>query len=130
MLEFMEEGIMTTVIGMGVVFIVLIILSLLIGWLNSGVEAMMGKKPKQQEKAAVPVMPEKAPAESVSKVEGISPAVVAAITASICAITGKSSEEFKFTKIRRISEVKPVWSMVGTQDIMLTRQRFIERGNK
>ena len=127
----MEEGIMTTVIGMGVVFIVLIILSLLIGWLNSGVEAMMGKKPKQQEKAAVPVMPEKAPEESAAKkVEGISPAVVAAITASICILTGKSSEEFKFTKIRRISEVKPVWSMVGTQDIMLTRQRFIERGNK
>lgn len=60
----------------------------------------------------------------------ISPAVVAAIMASVCAMTGKPAEELKFTAIRRISGIQPVWAMVGTADVISTRQRFIERGNK
>jgi len=61
---------------------------------------------------------------------GISPALVAAITASICMVTGKSAQEFKFTAIKRISGNQPVWGLVGTTDIISTRQRFIERGNR
>ncbi len=62
--------------------------------------------------------------------DGISAAVVAAITASICVITGRSSEEFKFTAIRRSTSMQPVWALTGTRDIILTRQSFIERGNR
>ncbi|MGI6684726.1 MAG: OadG family protein [Bacillota bacterium] len=131
MFEFMEVGIMTTIIGIGVVFIVLIVLSFMIRWLNFGVEAVVGKKPKQEEPEKVPIRPEKSTGVLEPKsAESISPAVVAAITASICALTGKSAEEFHFTAIRRVSGMKPMWSLMGTQDIISTRQRFIERGNR
>jgi sodium pump decarboxylase gamma subunit len=102
MLEYFEEGILTTLIGMGVVFSVLIVLSLMIKWLNSGVNAAMGRKPKNEEINIS--QSEQAPAKpEMKKNQSISPAVVAAITATICALTGKTAEEFKFTEIRRVS---------------------------
>lgn len=61
---------------------------------------------------------------------GITPALVAAITASVCMMTGKSAEEFKFKAIKRVPGNQPVWGLVGTTDIISTRQRFIERGNR
>jgi sodium pump decarboxylase gamma subunit len=129
MLEYFEEGILTTLIGVGVVFSVLIVLSLMIKWLNSGVNAAMGRKPKNEEINIS--QSEQAPAKpEMKKNQSISPAVVAAITATICALTGKTAEEFKFTEIRRVSHNRPIWSIAGTQDIMSTRQRFIERGNR
>jgi sodium pump decarboxylase gamma subunit len=129
MLEYFEEGILTTLIGMGVVFSVLIVLSLMIKWLNSGVNAAMGRKPKNEEINIS--QSEQAPAKpEMKKNQSISPAVVAAITATICALTGKTAEEFKFTEIRRVSHIRHTWSVAGTQDIMSTRQRFIERGNR
>lgn len=69
------------------------------------------------------------PTEEIGE-SGISPAVVAAITASICLMTGKSAEEFKFKAIRRAAGGYPVWTLVGTTDLIANRQRFFERGNK
>lgn len=134
-MEFMEEGVLTTIIGLGVVFTVLILLSFFIKLLSSAVDAVEGKKTgKIQDReiapqstgvsAALPV------ADKGKNQEGISPAVVAAITAAICALTGKSAEEFRFKEIRRASGSQPMWATVGTADIMSTRQRFIERGNR
>ncbi|MGI5901144.1 MAG: hypothetical protein ACOX7U_01560 [Desulfitobacteriia bacterium] len=60
---------------------------------------------------------------------GLSPAVVAAITAAICVMTGKSAEQFKYTAIRRLAN-NNVWSLVGATDLMSNRQRFTERGSK
>lgn len=79
--------------------------------------------------AAVPAELQAAPTEEI-KESGISPAVVAAITASICLMTGKSAEEFKFKAIRRAAGNYPVWTLVGTTDLIANRQRFFERGNK
>lgn len=135
-MEFMEEGVLTTIIGMGVVFTVLIMLSLFIKFLNSAVDAAQGKqqgpvKDRKQEAVAIsPEIPAAARVTDTKNHEGISSAVVAAITASICVLTGKTAGEFKFTKIQRTSGSQPMWAMVGTSEIMSTRQRFIERGNK
>jgi len=132
-MEFMEEGVLTTIIGMGVVFSVLIILSIFIKFLNSAVNAAESKKrvPDREIVHESPMIPVAATVTDTEEYqEGISSAVVAAITASICALTGKSAEEFRFKEIRRASGSQPMWAMVGTSEIMSTRQRFIERGNR
>lgn len=62
--------------------------------------------------------------------EGISPAVVAAITAAITMATGKAAGEFKIIGIQRNGTGMPTWALMGTTDIIATRQRYTERGNR
>ncbi|ATW24352.1 OadG family protein [Candidatus Formimonas warabiya] len=117
-----SQGPLTVLLGLGIFIILALLPSLFKKNRTSGVEAVV--KPE-------PPVPAKAPVLTpVQTPKGISPALVAAITASICAMTGKSAEEFTFTAIRRVSGSHPVWSFVGTTDIIATRQRFIERGNR
>ncbi|MCR6546334.1 hypothetical protein [Dehalobacterium formicoaceticum] len=59
----------------------------------------------------------------------IPPAVVAAITASLCAMIGKPASEFTYKSIQRVSGRASRWSMAGTADLILSRQRILERGN-
>ncbi|MDD2497677.1 MAG: OadG family protein [Desulfitobacteriaceae bacterium] len=133
-MEFMAEGISTTIIGMGVVFVVLIMLSIIISLLDKGIDATLAKKkaePIVKAPAAPTPVVEAAVTGSAAKVEqGISPAVVAAITAAVCMMTGKTAGEFKFASIRRTQEGQPVWALMGTNDIIATRQRYTERGNR
>lgn len=136
-MEFMEEGVMTTIIGLGVVFTVLIMLAFFIKFLNSVVDSAESKK-----KLVVSNLDQKIvsnnlkanPSMTVKNLEqsqdGISAAVIAAITASICALTGKSASEFRFTEIKRATNSQPMWALVGTSDLITNRQRFNERGNK
>lgn len=133
-MEFMAEGISTTVIGMGVVFLVLIFLSIIIGLLDKAIDATFAKK-KSEPVVKAPAAPapvvESVATNTAAKVEqGISPAVVAAITAAVCMMTGKTASEFRFTAIHRAQEGQPVWALMGTSDIIATRQRYTERGNR
>jgi len=60
---------------------------------------------------------------------GISPAKVAAITAAISLLTGKKTGEFVCTAIRPQGQMQgfSAWAMLGTSEIMSTRQRYFER---
>lgn len=136
-IEFMEEGIMTTIIGLGVVFSVLIILALFIKFLNSAVDSAENKKKLETSKLDQELASNNRNIASSMEAknlegnqEGVSAAVIAAITASICALTGKSATEFRFTEIKRVTNSQPMWAMVGTSDIISNRQRFNERGNR
>ncbi|NMA14574.1 MAG: OadG family protein [Clostridia bacterium] len=133
-MEFMAEGLSTTVIGMGVVFIVLIFLSIIIGLLDKAIDATFAKKKAEPvikaPTAPTPVVEATATGTSVNAEQGISPSVVAAITAAVCMMTGKTAGEFKFASIRRTQEGQPVWALMGTNDIIATRQRYTERGNR
>ncbi|MGI6679264.1 MAG: OadG family protein [Dehalobacterium sp.] len=120
----MQIGVLATVIGMGIVFIVLIILSFLISFLNYGVEVAQSKKTTK-----TPVSAEINEADALQNQEGIPLAIVAAITASVCMITGKSTNEFRFKGIRRAPGSQSMWGMTGTADIIANRQRHVERGN-
>lgn len=132
-MDFMTEGIMTTIIGMGVVFVVLIVLSILIGVLDRAVDSTLGKKKSEPLSRAVstPAPVPAAPVKITKTVpEGISPAVVAAITATISMVTGKEAGEFKIIGIQRAGSGMPTWALMGTTDIISTRQRYTERGNR
>ncbi|ATW27752.1 hypothetical protein [Candidatus Formimonas warabiya] len=117
----LAQRLLTLVIGIGAV----IILFLFYSYTNR-------KRPSGAETGAVlSPGPTKTPGASKEKnQESISPAIIAVITASICAMTVKSAEEFVFTAIRRVPGSHPVWAFVGTTEMMAARQRLMERGNR
>lgn len=64
--------------------------------------------------------------------EGISPAVIAAITAAVTIVTGQPAGTFKFKSIRPLgtAPTMSMWAFMGTADIMTTRQSYLERRGK
>jgi len=136
--NFLKVGVETTIIGLGVVFSVLVGLSLIIRVLNSLDDLITPKKSGPEVKAApvkatpVPEKP-KAPVSEPGlspkpRGTGISPAVVAAITTVVCLMTGRASSDLKFTNIKRAGGGQSLWSATGTTDIIALRQRYSERG--
>ena len=94
--EILAKAGMNTLLGMGTVFAVLILISLVIYCFNfiPNIQAKFGKKKEEKAPAAKPAA---APAEpTVDEGE-----LVAAITAAICAYTGSSSDGFVVRSIRR-----------------------------
>lgn len=61
--------------------------------------------------------------------EGLSPSIVAALTAAISIITGQPASKFRFSAIRHASSGQPMsaWGFMGNADIMTTRQSYLER---
>jgi len=94
-MEYMREGILTTIIGMGVVFIVLIALSLFIQGLNYIVDKAMASSSKEK------AVTDKKMSESM---DGNLATIAAIITASICILSGKSSKDFRIKEIRVIGK--------------------------
>jgi len=117
--EMVSAGISTTVLGMGVVFSVLIILTFTT-WLLNTLVARFGQKGNPR-KAAV-AEPEVALA--AAGVTGISGATVAAITAAIVMATGRPAESFRYTSIKRSGG----WQDAGLQELVRTQQRYTEGG--
>ena len=100
--EILAKAGMNTLLGMGTVFAVLILISLIIYCFNfiPVIQAKFGKKKEESAPAAKPAAaPVAAPVEEEPAVdEG---ELVAAITAAICAYTGSSSDGFVVRSIRR-----------------------------
>ena len=125
----MTVGVVTTLVGMGVVFAVLIILSFTTWLLNKIVDAI--DKPKKVSTPAPAPVAAKAPAAPApAAAAGLDAKVVAAITAAIVAATGTSAANLKFTAIRRVGGANYPWAAAGSAEIMTNRQRFTEGGNR
>lgn len=113
--ETISVGIVTTVVGLGVVFSVLIILSLVIALLA---KLTAGRSKKKAAPAPVAAAPAAAP-------QGLNPKTVAAIMAAISAASGRPVAELKFTAIRRVNSNQNAWSNSGTSEIINTRQNYL-----
>ena len=117
--ETLSVGVITTVVGMLVVFAILIFLALVTGLLAR----ITGRKQKQKEApapapvAAAPV--EAAPADKIEK------KTIAVIMAAISAATGKSAAQLKFTAIKRVHGAESAWANAGTAEIINTRQNYL-----
>ncbi len=120
--EMVSEGINTTIIGMGVVFSVLIILSFTTWLLNALVAKFESKGKQKREQKAEASETAAAPKEAV--VSGISGATVAAITAALVIATGRPAGSFRYTSIRRSGG----WRESGLQELVRTQQRYTEGG--
>lgn len=130
--EVFSQGILTTVIGMGSVFTILVLLSFSTAITARVVDFIEAPRAKKVEAtpvvAATPVVVASA-ANEVAQTE-ISGEIIAAITAAIVASTGRPAETFRFTAIRRVNTGLNPWANAGNQDIINTRIRYIEGGVK
>ena len=121
--ETIALGVSTTIIGMGIVFLVLILLSVIIWLLAAVVE-----KNEQSRKGGGGSAP--APAtggtpEAVQAGAGISAKTTAAIMGAISAATGRPLSQLHFTAIRRAGTAANTWAMHGAAEIMANRQTFL-----
>lgn len=125
--EKMAGGAVTLLMGMGITFIVLMIL-----W---GCITIMGKllkveTPKKAKAAPAPAAPAPAPAAAAAEApaaapaaEGIDPAIIAVIMAAIAAAEGP--EAAKGLVVRRISRVqngRPAWKTAGLNECLDSRR--------
>jgi len=117
-----EVGAMTTLIGMGGVFGVILILALFTTLTNKVVEKFTGKKSEPavaEAPAAAPVAAQPA----VQVADGISAKTVAAIMAAIQAAAG--GRELRYVAIRRSSTFATAWGNSSNMDIINSRQQYL-----
>lgn len=117
--EKFSAAMVTTVLGMGITFMSLVIL-----W---GLIIVMSKAlnpEKKKEKIEVVQKPEPAkvaaPAEEPAE-EGISDEIVAVLAASIAASLNTSIHNIVVRNVVRVSDASPAWNNAGRQEQMSTR---------
>ncbi len=109
----LETGISTTVIGMGVVFLVLIALYVLFKGISALDTAQSKKEPKEKKT-------KKSKAAAVDATADLDTQTVAAIVAAVEVYCGKPAQQLRFTAIRRNNNA---WQSSGTADIIHSRQQ-------
>lgn len=115
----MGEALVVTVVSMGVVFLVLVLISLTIGFLKS-MEA--GKK---ETKEAAPVKQEKPVKNETTAAAQTSEEdeeeLIAVITAAVANSLGVDIPEIYISSIRRTPQATTVWREIGKQEQIMGR---------
>ena len=109
----------TTATGMIVVFAVLIILIIIVAVLGRIMYTAAGKNRETAKKEPAPVaepVKQPSPAPVLYAEEGVSPEVVAAISAAVAVMLSGEGKAFRIRSVRRVRESRPVWSMAGLQE--------------
>lgn len=123
-------GVETTVIGMAVVFLILVILMFCITALDKAVDrssrkkAIEGAAKNELPAAAAAPAIAAAPAAAKSAPEaGIDPKKVAAIMAAVAAAAG--GKALKFVAIKRVNSVPGPWAASAASELINTRQSYL-----
>ena len=123
----MREGLTTTVLGMGVVFLALILLWAILeftGKLFQTRPAAPAAAPQEGSTASEPMAPLPAPvmAASPAATPNADLALIAVIAAAIAAHTGRSPASIKISSIRRLVNVDSGWAGEARRDLVAARQ--------
>ena len=97
--ETMTKAAMNTAMGMGTVFVMLIIISLIISCFSLVNKAQKKAEDKKAANAPAPVAPSAAPVAAASQTDDLE--LVAVISAAIAAATGSSTDDFVVRSIKR-----------------------------
>ena len=124
-LETLELGIRTTITGMGIVFLVLITLSIITWLLSAIVDGSIQRKKARMEAEAPPTAPAAEPAITETVAAGINPQTVAAIIAAVGLASAQPLSQLRFTAIRRGGAAGNAWSGSSTADIIANRQAYL-----
>ncbi len=116
----LSNGVVTFVLGMGIVFIVLILLIYII----KAITAIVRGKPQQEVSA-----PAVQPADPVPEIVSAPPVeqqedeeeIVAVIAAAVAAIAAAEGTRLNIRSFRRVGAQAPAWSRAGREDIMANR---------
>jgi sodium pump decarboxylase gamma subunit len=115
-LEKTETGIVTTLLGMGTVFVVLIVLILVVSALKAG----FNKKP---EPVTPPQIRQITAPESLDNSPTDDLQLVAVITAALAAYLGsEQASGLKVNSIRRITSLESGWASSARQETIAARQ--------
>lgn len=121
----LAESLQVTVLGMGVVFIVLVLLMCIIKIMEKvmyrveqkDAVPIKGAAPEQPTAAPKPAAaPEPASADTGSDVE-----LVAVIAAAAAAGMGVSPSDLVIRRIVRLPETAPIWGLSGRSELMASR---------
>ena len=122
-------GVETTVIGMAVVFLILVILMFCITALDKAVDNSTKKKAAGAAKnelpaaAAAPAVAAAPAATKSAPAAGIDPKKVAAIMAAVAAAAG--GKALKFVAIKRVNSVPGPWAASAANELINTRQSYL-----
>ena len=123
-------GVETTVIGMAVVFLILIILMFCITALDKAVDSTGKKKAiagsaknELPAAAAAPAVAAPAAVKAAAASTGIDPKKVAAIMAAVSAAAG--GKALKFVAIKRVNSVPGPWAASAANELINTRQSYL-----
>jgi len=114
----MSEALIVTVVSMIVVFLVLILISYIIGLLKT---FAAGKKPAavQPEKTGTAVIKQEEKAPSTPELdEG---ELIAVIAAAVAASLGRDIPEIRINSIRRVPQLTTPWREMGKQEQLLSK---------
>jgi Na+-transporting methylmalonyl-CoA/oxaloacetate decarboxylase gamma subunit len=128
--ETIALGVQTTIVGLGVVFIMLAILWGVVALLDKIVESWGQKQPPNGGAGGGDRQPAPAPAAApaptvTAENRALNVDTVAAIMGAICAFSGKPLAMLKFTAIRRDSGPRLAWSEAGVAELINTRQQYL-----
>ncbi len=110
----LELGFVMTILGMGIVFVVLVFLAAVLNLLE---KACSPRRPK----ARTPTPDVDAPTPEATAPDN-PPAIVAVIAAAICACTGGKGPSV-IRSIRRAGEELPMWGRMARQEHIASRKR-------
>lgn len=117
----LSNGVVTFVLGMGIVFIVLILLIYIIKAITA-----IARGNTQKEDTPAPVakpidpVPELVPAAPVGQQED-EEEIIAVIAAAVAAIAASEGTRLSVRSYRRVGAQAPAWSRAGREDIMANR---------
>lgn len=139
-MENLNFALVVTVMGMGITFLVLIILSILLMGMNNLWDRFTNKPaPAAEAKRAVlaagAVDTNAEPAagdtenQAASETVGLPGSLIAVISAAIAASLETSTQNIRIASVRRVERAGQgyAWSQAGRQEIINARQRFFER---
>ncbi len=106
----MKEGLIALICGMGIVFLVLIIISAIIGLLKRV------NKSKQEEVKAVDKIPTEISQEDEEEDEEDDMELVAVITSAIASSLNTTTDQLVVRSFRRVGHTQSKWNMTARSD--------------
>lgn len=107
-------GVLSTIAGMGVVFLTLIVIALLISVFGKGINSL-SKKDAAKTSVAKETVTQPAPVvEPVDESDDLE--LVAVITACIAASMNTSNDKLVVKSLRRVGQARSAWNAAGRKD--------------
>jgi Na+-transporting methylmalonyl-CoA/oxaloacetate decarboxylase gamma subunit len=141
-MEHLNLGLNLTLVGLGTVFLVLVLLQLTMNIQSLALNNLMGSKGQNPNSASVAVnmsqsgnaslevsgFTKSAQPETVEKT--ISPQLLAAIVGAIACQTGQPAQKFRVVSVRHAEDKSASnnWSLMGRTDLINTRSSFYAQG--
>jgi sodium pump decarboxylase gamma subunit len=114
-------GLVTTVLGMGITFIALIMLQVLISWMDQLINRTAARPKKTSQKAPAPFPASEAASQLETNEQGDDSELVAVITAVIAMKMKTGVDNIVIKNIVKIEDRSPLWNRAGIIEQMNSR---------